>query len=147
MDMAQMTLLPVTQMLEQHGIPCCLVGIAALVFYGAGRVREVSHPSTFSSRGLHDLFDIVRLGNLRPNRAYRPSSRVTTIRTTRRAISARQTMVPLQPPLCNPYIEELIITSSLSLQFTCIVTVIRPISRAVSEDCHIPNWMFLFKVV
>ena len=36
--------LTVTQVLEQHGIPCCLVGIAALVFYGAGRVRDVSCP-------------------------------------------------------------------------------------------------------
>ncbi|GKZ18608.1 hypothetical protein AbraIFM66951_007628 [Aspergillus brasiliensis] len=33
--------LAVTQVLEQHGIPCCLVGIAALVFYGAGRVRDL----------------------------------------------------------------------------------------------------------
>ncbi|PYI19446.1 hypothetical protein BO99DRAFT_458922 [Aspergillus violaceofuscus CBS 115571] len=32
--------LAVTRVLEQHGIPCCLVGVAALVFYGAGRVRE-----------------------------------------------------------------------------------------------------------
>ncbi|KAE8316493.1 hypothetical protein BDV41DRAFT_562130 [Aspergillus transmontanensis] len=32
--------LAVTQVLEQHGIPCCLVGVAALVFYGAGRVRD-----------------------------------------------------------------------------------------------------------
>ena len=36
--------LTVTQVLEQHGIPCCLVGIAALVFYGAGRVCDVSCP-------------------------------------------------------------------------------------------------------
>ena len=36
--------LAVTRALEQHGIPCCLVGIAALVFYGAGRVRDVSCP-------------------------------------------------------------------------------------------------------
>lgn len=34
--------LAVTRVLKKHGIPCCLVGIAALVFYGAGRVREVS---------------------------------------------------------------------------------------------------------
>ncbi|KAK2867968.1 hypothetical protein FQN49_003286 [Arthroderma sp. PD_2] len=32
--------LAVTQALEEHGIPCCLVGISALVFYGAGRVRN-----------------------------------------------------------------------------------------------------------
>ncbi|KAJ5245314.1 hypothetical protein N7489_005410 [Penicillium chrysogenum] len=32
--------LAVTRVLEQHGIPCCLVGIAALVFYGADRVRS-----------------------------------------------------------------------------------------------------------
>ncbi|PGG97167.1 hypothetical protein AJ79_09304 [Helicocarpus griseus UAMH5409] len=32
--------LAVTRDLEEHGIPCCLVGIAALVFYGAGRVRD-----------------------------------------------------------------------------------------------------------
>lgn len=38
--------LAVTQVLEQHGIPCCLVGIAALVFYGAGRVRDVSRSVT-----------------------------------------------------------------------------------------------------
>ncbi|KAI2087364.1 hypothetical protein LOZ36_002806 [Ophidiomyces ophidiicola] len=34
--------LDVTRILEGHGIPCCLVGIAALVFYGAGRLRDVS---------------------------------------------------------------------------------------------------------
>ncbi|KUI58413.1 hypothetical protein VP1G_05713 [Cytospora mali] len=32
--------LRVTQILEEHGIPCCLVGISALMFYGAGRVRD-----------------------------------------------------------------------------------------------------------
>ncbi|OAX82950.1 hypothetical protein ACJ72_02701 [Emergomyces africanus] len=32
--------LAVTHTLEEHGIPCCLVGISALVFYGAGRVRN-----------------------------------------------------------------------------------------------------------
>lgn len=40
--------LAVTQVLEQHGIPCCLVGIAALIFYGAGRVRDVSHSGALS---------------------------------------------------------------------------------------------------
>lgn len=40
--------LAVTQVLEQHGIPCCLVGIAALVFYGAGRVRDVSRSGAVS---------------------------------------------------------------------------------------------------
>lgn len=35
--------LAVTRILEEHGIPCCLVGIAALVFYGASRVRDVGH--------------------------------------------------------------------------------------------------------
>lgn len=57
--------LVVTQVLEQHGIPCCLVGVAALVFYGAGRVRDVSHfnlgalsPYYFCSyRGLHETKD------------------------------------------------------------------------------------------
>lgn len=52
--------LAVTQVLEQHGISCCLVGIAALVFYGAGRVRGVSHsrslyfPLFFASRDLDE---------------------------------------------------------------------------------------------
>ena len=46
--------LAVTRALEEHGIPCCLVGIAALVFYGAGRVRDVGSsrapsPSTSAS--------------------------------------------------------------------------------------------------
>jgi hypothetical protein len=33
--------LAVTRISEEHGIPCWLVGISALVFYGAGRVRDV----------------------------------------------------------------------------------------------------------
>lgn len=45
--------LAVTRVLEEHGIPCCLVGIAALVFYGAGRVRDVGSsrapPSSISA--------------------------------------------------------------------------------------------------
>lgn len=40
--------LAVTWVLELHGIPCCLVGIAALVFYGAGRVRDVSRSGALS---------------------------------------------------------------------------------------------------
>lgn len=40
--------LAVTQVLGQHGISCCLVGMAALVFYGADRVREVSHLGVLS---------------------------------------------------------------------------------------------------
>lgn len=35
--------LAVTRVLEKHGIDCCLVGVAALVFYGAGRVRDVGN--------------------------------------------------------------------------------------------------------
>lgn len=35
-------ILRVTKELETHGIPCCLVGISALIFYGAHRVRPVS---------------------------------------------------------------------------------------------------------
>lgn len=34
-------ILEVTRFLEQHGIECCLVGVSALIFYGAGRVRNV----------------------------------------------------------------------------------------------------------
>lgn len=34
--------LTVTRILEASDIPCCLVGISALIFYGAGRVRPVS---------------------------------------------------------------------------------------------------------
>lgn len=33
--------LRVSQILEEHGIPCCFVGISALTFYGAARVRPV----------------------------------------------------------------------------------------------------------
>ena len=44
--------LAVTRVLEQHGIPCCLVGIAALVFYGAGRLRDVSRPGSCISFSL-----------------------------------------------------------------------------------------------
>ena len=34
--------LSVVRILEQHNIPCCMVGVSALVFYGANRVRSVS---------------------------------------------------------------------------------------------------------
>lgn len=34
-------ILEITRFLEQHGIECCLVGVSALIFYGAGRVRNV----------------------------------------------------------------------------------------------------------
>ncbi|KAM5506914.1 hypothetical protein McanMca71_001819 [Microsporum canis] len=37
--------LAVTQALEEHDIPCCLVGISALIFYGADRVRPVRIPN------------------------------------------------------------------------------------------------------
>lgn len=33
--------LTVTRILEAFDIPCCLVGISALIFYGAARVRPV----------------------------------------------------------------------------------------------------------
>jgi hypothetical protein len=32
----------VTQLLNRAGITCCLVGISALIYYGAGRGRRVS---------------------------------------------------------------------------------------------------------
>lgn len=35
-------ILKVTQVLEAHGIPCCLVGTSALIYYGANRARGVS---------------------------------------------------------------------------------------------------------
>ncbi|KAJ5112377.1 hypothetical protein N7532_000422 [Penicillium argentinense] len=33
-------ILEVTRFLEAHGIECCVVGVSALIFYGAGRVRD-----------------------------------------------------------------------------------------------------------
>jgi hypothetical protein len=36
------TILEVTKTLESSGIPCCLVGICALIYYGARRIRHVS---------------------------------------------------------------------------------------------------------
>jgi hypothetical protein len=35
-------ILEVTQTLSEAGITCCLVGISALIYYGAGRGRRVS---------------------------------------------------------------------------------------------------------
>lgn len=35
-------ILEVTRILENHKIPCCVTGVAALVYYGAGRGRDVS---------------------------------------------------------------------------------------------------------
>lgn len=35
-------ILEVTQLLNGAGITCCMVGISALIYYGAGRVRNVS---------------------------------------------------------------------------------------------------------
>jgi len=35
-------ILQVTKLLEGAGITCCIVGISALIYYGAGRVRRVS---------------------------------------------------------------------------------------------------------
>ena len=34
-------ILEVTKILEAQGIPCCLVGVSALMYYGAGRGRHV----------------------------------------------------------------------------------------------------------
>lgn len=34
-------ILEVTRYLEDNGIECCIVGVSALMFYGAGRVRDV----------------------------------------------------------------------------------------------------------
>jgi hypothetical protein len=31
----------VTEVLEQSQIPCCVVGVSALIFYGVPRVRDV----------------------------------------------------------------------------------------------------------
>lgn len=37
-------ILEITRFLEHHGIESCLVGVSALIFYGAGRVRNVRCP-------------------------------------------------------------------------------------------------------
>lgn len=34
-------ILAIIRFLEEHGIECCIVGVSALIFYGAGRVRDV----------------------------------------------------------------------------------------------------------
>lgn len=36
-------ILEVIRFLERHGIECCIVGVSALMFYGAGRVRDVRY--------------------------------------------------------------------------------------------------------
>ena len=98
--------LTVTKVLEQHGIPCCLVGIAALIFYGAGRVRDVSHSgalSLFKQRLIY-LSHVAGLGDLRSNRAHGPGSRAITIRTILNTVSPSQTMALLQSLLSYPHI-------------------------------------------
>jgi hypothetical protein len=40
-------ILEVTRYLEKHGIECCIVGVSALIFYGAGRVRDVWPSNSF----------------------------------------------------------------------------------------------------
>ncbi|KAL9562186.1 hypothetical protein ACKAV7_013730 [Fusarium commune] len=47
--------LAVTRILEASDIPCCLVGISALIFYGAARVR----PSCLDTRNETQLCDVI----------------------------------------------------------------------------------------
>ncbi|KAM4056071.1 hypothetical protein HRG_014759 [Hirsutella rhossiliensis] len=47
-DQRTLEALRVTQILESGGIPCCFCGVAALIYYGAGRVKvawEICVPS------------------------------------------------------------------------------------------------------
>jgi hypothetical protein len=46
------TILEVTKTLESSGIPCCLVGICALIYYGARRIRHVSITDSLLVRGI-----------------------------------------------------------------------------------------------
>lgn len=55
-------ILEVTRFLEQHGIECCLVGVSALIFYGAGRVRNVWNPVHLESGRMATLTNH-RIGN------------------------------------------------------------------------------------
>jgi hypothetical protein len=41
-------ILEVTRFLEANGIECCVVGVSALMFYGAGRSRDVRPSPSFS---------------------------------------------------------------------------------------------------
>lgn len=38
-------ILEVTKLLNGAGVTCCMVGVSALIYYGAGRVRHVSSKS------------------------------------------------------------------------------------------------------
>jgi hypothetical protein len=44
-------ILEVTKTLESFSIPCCLVGICALIYYGARRIRHVSIIDSFLAWG------------------------------------------------------------------------------------------------
>lgn len=43
--------LEVSQVLEENGIVCAFCGVSALIYYGAGRVRDVSTFPSFSLYG------------------------------------------------------------------------------------------------
>lgn len=61
-------ILTITRFLEEHGIECCIVGVSALIYYGAGRVRDVSS-FAYASNGLFSEADkttCIGMGSLRP---------------------------------------------------------------------------------
>lgn len=92
--------LTITYALEEHDIPYCLVSIvAALVFYGAGGVRDVGSsrsPISLSVYiGSNKSGHFAGLGNLRSNRARGQGCRAITIRSVRGTISPGQAVALL----------------------------------------------------
>lgn len=49
-------MLEVTKLLNEACIPCCMVGEAALIYYGAGRLMDVRLPKHYH----HSLCQLIR---------------------------------------------------------------------------------------
>ena len=111
----------VTDALETAGIPCCLVGVAALKYFGAGRISEASR-GPFSSRLNHCCSLSARTGQsaLQQNKLSAASS----------ILQARSTY-ELCAPL-YPYLESLLHTFPLFK----LKGYVAWIQLVPSSDCH-----------
>jgi hypothetical protein len=99
-------ILAITRFLEEHGIECCIVGVSALIYYGAGRVRDVCSllmlQTDFSPRLTKDF--CIGMGSLRPRHQSQRSCCSSFLRTYIRQDSPCTSTLDLTSLLARPYL-------------------------------------------
>jgi hypothetical protein len=133
-------ILEVTRILEKHDIACCITGVAALVYYGAGRGRDVSSSVLLSALML--IFLPSRIGkSVCQQISLKLQLLLSRPKITRKRVR-RKCMIPCYPSFLDSNAMVPIFSSSWFHQNIVILTANPPTSKEAVMAFLIQNWTY-----